>query len=231
MAVVSSTVIVMLTPRNSSTGGLLTRLFRPRFFHGFRTSMKIKLNVAIPIYTSVKSFFGIGVDTPLPPENLRSRGEGLAKLHEYQHQVILGLFRINIAGLVAFLLIVLSFTLFTLSDPNSPKWIGVMMISVATLLLLGCFRTVKEFNHYRKHYTSLMAQLQSKLQKYFSRPQSEKRQGGVGKGRESRVLSVLKPKEHKGWDARDCENCHKSIELLASVCQHCGHEQESLLKN
>ena len=194
--------------------------------------MKIKLNVAKPIYTSVKSFLGIGVDTPPAPENVRTRGEGLAKLHEYQHQVILGLFKINIAGLVAFLLIVLSFTLFTLSDPSSPKWIGVMMISVATLLLLGCFRTVKEFNHYRKHYSNLMAQLQSKLQQYFSRAQPDKPRGASGgKGKESRVLSVLKPKEHKGWDSKDCVNCHKTIELLSSVCQHCGHEQESLLKN
>lgn len=192
--------------------------------------MKIKLNVAKPIYASVKSLLGFGMYNASPPENVRSRGEGLAKLHEYQHQVILGLFKINIAGLVAFLLIVLSFTLFTLSDPNAPKWIGVMMISVATLLLLGCFRTVREFNYYRRHYTDLMAQLQSKLQQYFSRAQSEKKRGGE-KGKESRVLSVLKPKEHKGWDARDCVNCHKTIELLASVCQHCGHEQEVMLKN
>lgn len=192
--------------------------------------MKIKLNVAKPIYTTVKSFLGLGAESPNPPENLRSRGEGLAKLHEYQHQVILGLFKINIAGLVAFLLIVLSFTLFTLSDPGAPKWIGVMMISVATLLLLGCFRTVREFNYYRKHYTHLMAQLQSKLQQYFSRAQTETQRGG-GKSKESRVLSVLKPKEHKGWDAKDCGNCHKTIELLAAVCQHCGHEQGDLLKN
>ena len=192
--------------------------------------MKIKLNVAKPLYESVKSFLGFGMDSEIPSESLRSRGEGLAKLHEYQHQVILGLFKINIAGLMAFLLIVLSFTLFTLSDPNAPKWIGVMMISVASLLLLGCFRTVREFNYYRKHYKQLMAQLQSKLQQYFSRAQPEKQRGGE-KGRGSRVLSVLKPKEHKGWDSKDCTHCQKSIELLASVCQHCGHEQETLLKN
>ena len=192
--------------------------------------MKLKLNVAKPIYSSVKSLLGFGMYSASPPENVRTRGEGLAKLHEYQHQVILGLFKINIAGLVAFLLIVLSFTLFTLSDPNAPKWIGVMMISVATLLLLGCFRTVREFNYYRRHYTDLMAQLQSKLQQYFSRAQSQKQRGSE-KGKESRVLSVLKPKEHKGWDSRDCVNCHKTIELLASVCQHCGHEQEVMLKN
>ena len=192
--------------------------------------MKIKLNVAKPLYASVKSLLGFGLESVNTSGNARTRGEGLAKLHEYQHQVIVGLFKINIAGLVAFLLVVLSFTLFTLADPEAPRWIGVIMISMAILLLLGCFRTVREFNYYRKHYTALMAQLQSKLQQYFSHAQTEKERGG-GKGKESRVLSVLKPKEHKGWDSRDCGNCYKTIELLASVCQHCGHEQEALLKN
>ncbi len=192
--------------------------------------MKIKLNVAKPLYQSVRSLLKFRMDSEAPTENVRTRGEGLAKLHEYQHQVILGLFKINLVGLVAFLLIVLSFTLFTLFDPYAPKWIGVMMISVAALLLLGCLRTVKEFNHYRKHYTELMAQLQTKLQQYFNRAQSAQKDTG-GKGRESRVLSVLKPKEHEGWDAKHCDKCKKAIELMAAVCQHCGHEQEALLKN
>ncbi len=192
--------------------------------------MKIKINVAKPLYESVRSLLKFRMDSEAPAENVRSRGEGLAKLHEYQHQVILGLFKINLVGLVAFLLIVLSFTLFTLFDPYAPKWIGVMMISVAALLLLGCLRTVKEFNHYRKHYTELMAQLQTKLQQYFNRAQSAQK-GVGGKGRESRVLSGLKPKEHEGWDAKHCAKCKKSIELMAAVCQHCGHEQGALLKN
>ena len=192
--------------------------------------MKTILQAPLTIYSSIRSLLRFRTEPEPPRESLRSRGEGLAKLHEYQHQVIVGLFKINIAGLFAFLLIVLSFTLFTLSDPRSPKWIGVMMISVGVLLLLGCCRTVREFIMYRKNYTELMEQLQSKLRDYFQRTQSgEARE--ESRSPESRVLDVLKPREHKGWDCKNCENCRKTIELLAAVCQHCGHEQEDTLQN
>ncbi|MCZ6531669.1 MAG: hypothetical protein O7A08_01745 [SAR324 cluster bacterium] len=191
--------------------------------------MKIKLQGPLPFYSSMRSLFKFKAEQEPPKENLRSRGEGLARLHEYQHRVIVGLFKINIVGIVAFLLIVLSFTLFTLSDPRSPKWIGVMMISVGVLLLLGCYRTVKEFNVYRKNYAELMSQLQAKLSQYFQRGKS-KEGDEPDKETESRVLSVLKPREHKGWDSKCCKSCQKTLELLARVCQHCGHEQEDTLR-
>jgi predicted amidophosphoribosyltransferase len=57
-------------------------------------------------------------------------------------------------------------------------------------------------------------------------------QGAQGKTPvEHRLLSALKPKEHGGWDCKSCASCRKNIELLATVCQHCGHEQESPLAN
>jgi hypothetical protein len=192
--------------------------------------MKIKPSLSTPFYSTIKSLLKFKGEFELPPENPQTRGEGLARLHEYQHQVIVGLFRINIAGLVAFLLIVLSFTLFTMSDPYAPKWIGIMMISVGSLLLVGCYRTVREFLFYRKNYRELMTQLQKKLREYLVRPQEAQKRPS-GRARESRVLAVLKPREHEGWDYKPCRNCQKAIELLASVCQHCGQEQEDTLQN
>ena len=193
-------------------------------------SMKSLRNLSTPFYSAIKSFLKFRGELELPPENSRNKGEGLARLHEYQHQVIVGLFRINIAGLAAFLLIVLSFTLFTLSDPYAPKWIGIMMISVGILLLVGCYRTVREFRFYLKNYSELMSQLQAKLRDYLGRSPEAKKPSS-GRGGESRVLAVLKPKEHEGWDSKPCVHCKKTIELLAGICQHCGHEQGAVLHN
>ena len=182
------------------------------------------------LISSIKSILPKVEEEPEVDEPLRGRGEGLAKLHEYQHQVILGLFKINIAGLIAFLLIVLSFTLFTFSDPNAPKWVGFMMISIGTLILLGCYRTIKEFQFYRKNYSALMGQLQAKLRQYFNKTQPSEKIRRPQKT-DSRVLSVLKPQEHKGWDSKPCTKCQKSIELMSAICQHCGQEQENILHN
>ena len=45
---------------------------------------------------------------------------------------------------------------------------------------------------------------------------------------EHRLIAALKPKEHKGWDAKHCIQCEKAIELTAAICQHCGQEQDSV---
>ena len=153
----------------------------------------------------------------------KTKSEGLLQLYESQHRVILGIFRIGIAGFCAFFVISVSFTLFTFFDPYAPIWVAYMMIIVGALLLFGLYRTLQEFKTYLYNYANISERLRD-----TQRVQS----GGAHTRRpESRVLSVLKPKEHKGWDAKTCENCNKSIELLANVCQHCGHEQETLLVN
>ena len=79
--------------------------------------MKTLRDLSTPLYSAyaaIKSILKFKGEFEPPSEESQSKGEGLARLHEYQHQVIVGLFKINIAGLVAFLLIVLSFTLFTI---------------------------------------------------------------------------------------------------------------------
>ncbi len=192
--------------------------------------MKLKLSLPSPVYQSIRSLFKAKGQPEGSPEPSGGRGETLARLHEYQHEVILGLFKINIAGLAAFFLIVLSFTLFTMADPYAPRWIGIMMISVGSLLLVGCYRTVRELKSYRKQYDELVGQIQAKLRQYIGRQQNAD-QRPARKTPESRVLSVLKPQEHKGCDFKTCGNCDKQIELLALVCQHCEQEQESLLRN
>jgi len=189
--------------------------------------MKLKIKRE-QLFSSIKSLLPGKAEQAPDLSEVKAKGEGLAKLHEYQHQVILGLFRINIAGLLAFLLIVLSFTLFTFSDPYAPRWLGFMMLTVGSLILVGCYRTVKEFRFYRKNYENLMEQLRAKLRQYVKKPLSS-RQEKSSTG--SRVLSMLKPQEYNGWDAKSCRKCQKSIELLSAVCQHCGQEQEDLLLN
>ena len=163
-----------------------------------------------------------------PAKRSTTKAESLVKLHEYQHRVIVGLFRINLAGLVAFLLVVVSFTLFTLTDPSAPRWLGLMMFAVTILLLLGLVRTVLEFRRYTGSYKELMGQLQGKLRKFFQR----RAEGTAGTRKtESGLLASLKPQEYKGWDAKSCPNCHKTIELLSALCQHCGHEQDDKMVN
>lgn len=191
--------------------------------------MKAILHIPEKWFHSLRSLLSGGVETGPQPETPQTRGEGLARLHDYQHQVILGLFRINIAGLAAFLLIVASFTLFTVTDPSAPGWISAMMASVGVLVLLGCYRTVKEFRFYRKNYTAMMDQLQSRVRQYINRAAGDQKSTNLPA--EPAVLSVLRPKEHKGWDAKPCKKCQKALELLAGVCQHCGQEQEDTLIN
>ena len=193
--------------------------------------MKFKSNVTKGLLSSLKSFIPWPGEANQTKKEMPGKGEGLAKLHEYQHQVIIGLFKITIAGLIAFWLIVFSFTLFTIFDPYAPTWVGIMMISVGMMILIGCYRTIREFRAYRKNYTQLMGQLQAKLRQYLGRSQPGEKKGKVRKQTESKVLSVLKPQEYKGWDAKPCTKCHKSIELMASVCQHCGQDQQEMLHN
>ena len=178
---------------------------------------------------SIRNYLMGAVEQPIHPEPTQTRNEGLARLHDYQNQIILGLFRTSIAGLAAFLLIVLSFTLFMFTDPMAPAWVGLMMGAVGALVLLGCYKTVREYRFYKKNYAELMGQLHSRVRQYLHRTSGESK--GGGSFGEPRVLAVLKPKEHVGWDAKPCQKCKKTIELLSAVCQHCGQEQDDTLIN
>lgn len=164
------------------------------------------------------------------------RSEGVPRLHDAQHQVILSLFKMNIAGLLAFMLIVFSFTAFTFSDPFAPTWFALFMLVVGGLVTWGFIRALKAFRVYRHNYAELQMQMQTRMRNYAQGASSSK---GTGKNTpekkakkgESRLLEVLKPKEHAGWDAKECIHCHKGIELLADSCHHCGQNQDELFAN
>jgi hypothetical protein len=160
-----------------------------------------------------------------------AKGTGLLRLHEYQHKVLVDVFRTSIAGFFAFALILLAFTLHTLVDANAPRWIAYLMGVLGVVLLGGLTRTVREFRTYRANYEEITLQLKAKLLQQASR------QGTSGAGSpkvrsgEPRLLSALKPKEYKGWDAKTCKNCGRTVELLASACPSCGQDQDNLLAN
>ncbi len=156
------------------------------------------------------------------------KGHNLLRLHEYQHKVIVDIFKTSVAGFFAFSLILLSFSLHTLLDPRAPSWLGYIMGLMSVLLLVGLFRTFKEFRAYRENYEEITEQLRAKVLQSTRIPaQPAKPKGGI----EQRLLSTLKPKEHKGWDAKSCRNCGRAIELMANVCPSCGHEQGDVLSN
>lgn len=159
----------------------------------------------------------------------KGKGQSLLRLHEYQHRVIVELFRVSIAGFLTFSLVLLGMSFYALIDPYSPPWMSVIVALLSVVLLIGLIRTIKEFVRYRKNYEDITVRLRSKILKK-SRPATESPSSSK-MPIEHRLLSSLKPKEHGGWDHKSCKNCKKAIELLANVCQHCGQEQESTLVN
>lgn len=156
------------------------------------------------------------------------KGSNLLRLHEYQHKVIVDIFKTSITGFFAFSLVLLSFSLHTLLDPNAPAWLALVMAVMSVMLLTGLYRTLREFRAYRQNYEEITEQLRAKvLQSTRAAPQAAKAAVGI----EQRLLSTLRPKEYKGWDAKACRNCGRAIELLATVCPSCGHDQEEVLRN
>jgi hypothetical protein len=162
-------------------------------------------------------------------EPQRGKGQSLLRLHEYQHRVILEVFKISIAGFFAFTLILLGFALFALADPFAPKWLASIIAVLGLVLLVVLYRTVQEFRSYRQNYEGITARLRTRIMQQGEH--SPAAQAVPARGLESHLLSTLKPKEYTGWDQKSCRNCHKTIEMMAKVCQHCGQEQDSVLGN
>ncbi len=163
-------------------------------------------------------------------ESQAPKGTGLLRLHEYQHKVLVDIFRTSIAGFFAFALILLSFTLHTLVDAHAPRWIAYLMGALGVLLAVGLIRTVQEFRVYRANYEEITLQLKAKLLQQASR-QGAAAGGAKARGGEPRLLATLKPREYKGWDAKTCRGCGRAVELMASVCPSCGQDQDDLLAN
>ena len=163
-------------------------------------------------------------------DGTQGKGQSLLRLHEYQHRVIVEVFKVSLGGFFTFTLVLLGFALYSLVDPYAPRWMALVIGTMAAVLLVALYRTLQEFKAYHRSYGEITTQLRAKLLQQ-ARPVANV-QGTVAKPPvEHRLLSALKPREHAGWDGRPCKNCQKSIELLTSVCQHCGHEQEALLTN
>ncbi len=176
--------------------------------------------------SSIKSLL-VGEAAQESSDATRGKGHNLLRLHEYQHRVIVEIFKISIAGFLAFTLILLGLAVYSLFDPYAPGWTAAVIAALGGVLLLALYRTVQEFRVYRQNYEEITARLRAKLIQ-----QARAASGGQGKGVvEHRLLSALKPKEHSGWDAKQCKHCHKAIEMLATVCQHCGQEQDAPLVN
>jgi len=160
-----------------------------------------------------------------------SKGHGLLRLHEYQHRVIVEIFKVSIIGFSAFIFVLLSFALYSLFNPFAPLWVSGLLMLFGAVLVLGLYRTVREFRNYRENYAQIAAHLRAKLvQKSKNAPRTAGGETPRPAG-ENRLLTALKPREHEGWDHKNCVNCSKTIELLSNVCQHCGQEQENLLVN
>ena len=159
----------------------------------------------------------------------QGKGQGLLKLHEYQHRVIVEVFRISIAGFSAFAFILGGFSLYLFTDAQLPIWMGLLVALLGVILLVALWRTLQEFKAYRTVYEEVSAKLQEKLLQFSAKNQPTR--GQAVKHAENQLISTLKPKEYQGWDQRVCSHCHKSIEMLSATCQHCGHEQNSLYSN
>ena len=181
------------------------------------------------LLTSLKSIRAAVPGEGIAAQAERSKGQSLLRLHEYQHRVILDIFKITIEGFLAVSLLLLAFAVYSLIDPNAPKWMSLIIGVMSALLLFALYRTMQECKAYRQNYLEITAQLRAKLlqARVGGSAQSAQAKGVV----EHRLLSALKPKEHAGWDFKTCTNCRKTIELLANVCQHCGEQQETVLVN
>lgn len=161
-------------------------------------------------------------------EGQRGKGQNLLRLHEYQHRVIVEIFKVSIAGFFAFTLILIGFALYTLADPYAPHWMAYIIAALGLVLLVALYRTVQEFKTYRQNYEDITARLRTRL---VQQPARGAAGGAAAPALESQLLKALKPKEYAGWDQKHCRHCKKTIEMLAKVCQHCGHEQDSVLVN
>ncbi|HEX7927269.1 MAG TPA: hypothetical protein VF678_06745 [bacterium] len=190
--------------------------------------MKMIRELPHRVFSNLRSRLKVVPAREVPDATQVGKGHNLLRLHEYQHRVIVDIFKTSIAGFFAFSLILLSFSLHTLLDPQAPAWLGYVMGLMSIMLLAGLYRTLREFRAYRHNYEEITEQLRAKvMQSTRATAPSAKPKAGI----EQRLLSSLKPKEHKGWDAKSCRGCGRAIELMASVCPSCGQEQGDLLSN
>ena len=190
--------------------------------------MKTLRTLPVRLIASVLSFLRPDPQET-PDEESSGKTTGLLRLHEYQHRVIVEVFRISIAGFAAFTFILSGFSLYLFTDIELPVWMGLLVSLLGICLLTALFRTVQEFRNYRNVYQDVTTKLQQRLAQSTKSASDTKTPRSKKSG--NHLLSNLKPNEYKGWDNKACEHCQKQIEMLADVCQHCGHDQDVLLTN
>jgi hypothetical protein len=174
----------------------------------------------------IQSFLRPELEEEGPKPRLTSRGESLVRLHETQNRVISSIYKISITGFAAIFMILLSFTLFLLTDTTSPGWLLWLLVGAEALLAVGFVRTLHDFRSYQKHFAEVSGRLRDLLRQQLAHATA----AGQVKG-EHRLIAALKPKEYQGWDAKPCRHCDRAIEMTATVCQHCGQEQETVFMN
>jgi hypothetical protein len=187
--------------------------------------MKSPIALSRRLMGRIQSFWKPELEEEEPRPKTIGRGESLVRLHETQNRVITSIYKISISGFVAIFMILLSFTLFLLTDASSPGWLIWLLVAVEAMLVVGFVRTLHDFRFYQKHFDEVSVRLRDLMRQQIALAASQ------GKGAEHRLISALKPKEHQGWDAKPCKHCERAIELTATVCQHCGQEQEPIYMN
>jgi hypothetical protein len=186
--------------------------------------MKAPIELSRRLMGRIQSFWKPELDEAESRPRAMGRGESLVRLHETQNRVITSIYKISISGFVAIFMILLSFTLFLMTDPASPPWLTWLLVGVEAMLVVGFLRTLHDFRYYQKHFDEVSLRLRELLRQQLTL-------AGQGKATEHRLISALKPKEHQGWDAKRCRHCDRAIELTTNVCQHCGQEQGEVFIN
>ena len=188
--------------------------------------MKAPLTLSRRLMERIQSLWKPEMEEEGPRPRVTGRGESLIRLHETQNRVITSIYKISITGFVAIFMILLSFTLFLITDASNPVWLTWLLVGAEALLLFGFVRTLHDFKHYQKHFADVSARLRELLRQQLAHAAAS----GSAKG-EHRLIAALKPKEYQGWDAKLCRQCERVIELNATTCQHCGQEQEPVFMN
>lgn len=187
--------------------------------------MKAPIELSRRLMGRLQSFWKPELEEGESRPRVMGRGESLVRLHETQNRVITSIYKISISGFVAIFMILLSFTLFLVTDPSSPQWLTWLLVAVEAMLVVGFLRTLHDFRYYQKHFDEVSLRLRELLRQQLALS------SGQGKTTEHRLISALKPKEHQGWDGKRCRHCDRVIELTSNVCQHCGQEQGQVYMN
>ncbi len=145
----------------------------------------------------------------------------ILRLHIHQHRIIVEMFRATLAGFVLLGLTSLGFTVYAMQAAHLSIWVFLCLLLVSMIIFYGLWLTWREFCRYRQHYQEVHRLLQSQLEEQTLRMQKRLEDSKPFE----RLLLALHPTPHRGWDAKDCARCGRSMELLSKVCVYCHKKQ------